>query len=225
VLELIKKIDSKFDNKFEKYYRRLIENLILEYLLVLKPDYFLEIGCGDSGSSMKDFITSHGIHYIGIDLLRKFNKTSNVHYIISDVDKGLCIKDIPAGCMILVLELLKQPYQFFENLSKAMKPGGRFLITIPNFKSIHYKFYRIIEKLEGKPIPYQNFISFRDVVKAVSLTNFYIMCSGGLLLFPRSLAKLRVMHPIYIFLDRLLNTVEFPLKYFSYFYFILVKKG
>ncbi len=103
-----------------------------------------DLGCMD-GATLNGIASSlpYNISYYGVDYSShpSFINTDNITFVKCDLNIQLSeirdiIKDTDLILLLDVLEHLHYPETFLEHISKMMKPGAQFLITVPNASSI-----------------------------------------------------------------------------------------
>jgi len=105
----------------------------------------VDLGCNDGAtlsglnfSKSLNLIDCHGVDY---EIPSSINNNDEIHFHTCDLNGELLeIKDLlkvsDLTLLLDVLEHLYKPEQFLEKLSRVIKPGSQFIITVPNASSI-----------------------------------------------------------------------------------------
>ncbi len=123
--------------RFEKYR----EEAVIE-LLPKKGEKLLDIACGDGTllfKLAKHFQKLWGVDISPVRIKRARHKTKktglkNIYFKIADIDQGLPLKDASFDVVtaVAILEHVFDPYFVVDEIKRILKPGGVFIIEVPN---------------------------------------------------------------------------------------------
>ena len=103
---------------------------------------FIEFGCA-SGETLNEIIRLNASNQVlGFDL----NVNKNIKFDVYECDMDdfdfdkyyLKLKEADIFLFLDVLEHLKEPWKFINELSSHMKQGSKIIITCPNFSSVRF---------------------------------------------------------------------------------------
>ena len=122
---------------FEKYR----EEAVIE-LLPKKGEKLLDIGCGEGTFLFKladNFKELWGVDISPVRIKRARHKTKktglkNIYFKIADIDQGLPLEDASFDVVtaISILEHVFDPHFVVGEIKRILKPGGVFIIEVPN---------------------------------------------------------------------------------------------
>jgi SAM-dependent methyltransferase len=114
----------------------------IESLLPARADHVLEVGCGQGGTLawLKDAGIAARTTGIELDADSAAAARGRVDHLIEG-DAEAAIDSLPAGSLDLVLcldvlEHLVDPWRAMSQLTRALRPGGSVIISVPNVR--HY---------------------------------------------------------------------------------------
>jgi SAM-dependent methyltransferase len=105
----------------------------------------LDLGCRDGG--FREFLPPSTI-YRGMDIADEFEAE---HIIIGDISQGLPFEDefYDYVFAVEVLEHTTNPYNIFKEVKRILKPGGYFVLSVPNpyhFKEVIWNIFKIPDR-------------------------------------------------------------------------------
>jgi SAM-dependent methyltransferase len=105
----------------------------------------LDLGCRDGG--FREFLPQSTI-YRGMDIADEFEAE---HIVIGDISQGLPFEDefYDYVFAVEVLEHTTDPYNIFKEVKRILKPGGYFVLSVPNpyhFKEIIWNIFKIPDR-------------------------------------------------------------------------------
>ena len=178
IFRVLDKIITRCD-LWRMYYEYVIGKLI-EKLEIQKQDIVADFGCGNMRS--RRYIKGE---YIGIDI--KEPSVKKGRFIKCNLDEGFPNIQFDKGILILIMELLKYYEFFIRMLSEHIVEGGRLLITVPNFESEHYKYWKNRDLKRKNPTSLlQNKITINQLRIELLRNNFKITEEGGVFAYPFS---------------------------------------
>lgn len=130
--------------KGRDYYQIRLEHQIAETFFSA-DDLVLEIGCGNGFFLQK--LQKRGISCMGLEFNEeaiRVGKDKNLRILkqdISDHSKENC-KSYDVVCSFQVLEHIPQVYDFIKASLDTLKPGGKFIVGVPNSNPFLYKYDR-----------------------------------------------------------------------------------
>lgn len=164
---------------WKMYYEYTIGKLI-EKLNTQKEDIVVDFECGNM--RFRKYIKGE---YIGIDI--KEPRVKKSCFIKCNLDEEFPNIKFDKGILILIMELLKHYGLFVRMLSKHIVERGRLLITIPNFESEHYKYWKNQDLRRKNPTSLlQNKITINQLKTELLRNNFKIIEEGGIFAYPFS---------------------------------------
>jgi SAM-dependent methyltransferase len=100
----------------------------------LKPKELLDIGCGD-GYLLTQLASKIDAHLYGVDVYEM--EATSWTYKMADLTKGLPFDDEMFDLIVLgeVIEHVPDPDYLLEEIWRALKPGGKVIVTTPNLAS------------------------------------------------------------------------------------------
>jgi len=216
IFRVLDKIRNRYD-LWKIYYEYRIGKLI-EKLEIQKKDIVIDFGCGNM--RFKKYIKGK---YIGIDI--KEPNVKKGYFIKCNLDEEFPDIKFNKGVLILVVELLKMYDFFFRMLSKHIMEGGRLLITIPNFQSEHYKYWKNQDLKKKNPTSLlQNNITMNRLKTELLRNNFRVIEEEGIFAYPFSKGY---RYPFFLRFIPIIKVVEMkgriPVNEMSYYYLIAGK--
>jgi phage pi2 protein 07 len=213
IFRVLDKIRNRYE-LWEIYYEYQIGKLI-EKLEIQKDDIVVDFGCGNM--RFRKYIKGE---YIGIDLKEPNMKKG--HFIKCDLDEDFPNIKFNKGVLILIMELLKHYDFYIRMISKHIIEGGRLLITIPNFQSEHYKYWKNQDLKKKNPTSLlQNNITMNQLKTELLRNNFKVIEEGGLFAYPFSKGY---RYPFFLRFIPTIKDVEMkgriPINKMSYYYLI-----
>lgn len=133
-------------DKGQYFHKKIIIPSVARILEVSKSDKVLDLGCGQGILERNIPVDTK---YIGVDLsfglisqARKLATSKNHRFEVRDITKDLSIPDtdFSIATIILALQNVQDHSKVFENVSKHLKTGGRFLIVL------NHPYFRIPKK-------------------------------------------------------------------------------
>lgn len=119
--------------------RHRLADIIIKEADITKNDTILDIGCG-SGEYQKILEKKGFARLYGTDFSKNMihnakRCTKNASYTISDLEHG-CYRDEEFDIIIMlaVLQFVSNNEKTFNELHRILKPGGRLVIRVLNFK-------------------------------------------------------------------------------------------
>lgn len=97
----------------------------------------LDLGCADGFLAAQ--LREHGWHVTGVDVTARPGVKQRVdRFVAGDLDDGLppaVLEDEPYDLIVAadVLEHVRDPEQVLQELHDVLRPGGRLLVSVPNF--------------------------------------------------------------------------------------------
>jgi ubiquinone/menaquinone biosynthesis C-methylase UbiE len=133
------------------FYRKFIRFEINRYqisyeLLPSSGEKLLDIGCG--GGDFIFMVRNKFRECYGVDVsAQRIEKAKELpdqekfHFFECDVDEGLCFPDnfFDAVTCIAVLEHVFNPPNLVKEIHRVLKPGGIFLVQVPNIAWMPYR--------------------------------------------------------------------------------------
>jgi len=112
-------------------------SMLLQWLRRMPPSRVLDLGC--SSGLFAEWIRPLGHHVTGVDVSELPGVRERVdRFVEADLDRGL-----PAGIddegpfdVVVaadVLEHVREPEQLLEQIQQVLVPGGKLLVSVPNF--------------------------------------------------------------------------------------------
>jgi len=117
-----------------------IRKYAFKHLTDLNKLMILEVACGKGGitlplGSLGCYVRAFDINEKDIHLLKTKVNLEKIQNVIVSVDDGYAFEDGKYYDIIIaseVLEHVPDPVRFIENISKRLRKGGYFIITVPN---------------------------------------------------------------------------------------------
>ncbi len=108
---------------------------ILEFLAGLPPSKVLDLGC--SSGLLSERIRAMGHRVTGVDREAFAQTLDRVdEFAVGDLEDGIPA-EVGTGFDVViaadVLEHLRQPERLLEDIKHVMEPGGRLIVSVPNF--------------------------------------------------------------------------------------------
>ncbi|MFC4440032.1 MULTISPECIES: class I SAM-dependent methyltransferase [Natrialbaceae] len=126
-------------------------------LLAVCSDYtfdrILDVGCGDGELTMRIGEACNVADVFGIDISRtdvKSAQNRGVNAVLLDVDReGLPFENetfdgVHSG---EVFDYIKNDSSYFREIHRVLKPGGIFIISIPNLASLHNRLALLVGEM------------------------------------------------------------------------------
>ncbi|UVC54603.1 3-demethylubiquinone-9 3-methyltransferase-like protein [Theileria orientalis] len=208
---------------------------------VLKGLNILDVGCG--GGILTESLAKYGCKVLGIDPNQKLidiakshksqffdnlhiqlglrdNYSANLKYkatsvydLLTEEHKG--IYDIVVASEVIEHIDNREKEQFFEALTKFVKPGGLLVITTPGSSLVSYLFNvylaeNIFNKVPKDTHDFNLFITPKNCCKILSKLNFEAVLKQGLLYLPflRRFFHINSCNLLYMYSFRNTNGVE-----------------
>jgi len=140
----VNRYGARAGKRAEKFHKKILDRLLLEEL---KPNAkILELGCGTG--RLLEYIASKPFALYGIDMSsgmldiarKRFSKNSNGNVLLS-IGEASCLdfssEFFDAVYAILVINLIPNYQQVFDEIARALKPGGLFIFNVPNLAGIY----------------------------------------------------------------------------------------
>jgi len=179
---LWKKYYSYDEHAFNIYEKRIEENLSKDFTI-------LDAGCGATAPVLTKFV-GKCMKPIGVDLVTfQASQCQGVHLLQNDLSNI----ELDNSCIDLVisrsvLEHVPDVESVYKELSRVLKPGGKFIFLVPNFwdyvsiasylipNSLHKL---IVEKASGRPeedtfATYYNSNTKRSITRLAQRTGFAV---------------------------------------------------
>lgn len=125
--DLYKKINSGWDDSVSRY-----KDIVRKY--INGDTVVLEAGCGFSDMFEKEYAKAKKV--IGLDISEEFLAKNTVvdEKIVSPLEDMSPVSDNSVDLVISswVLEHVQDPKRVFHEISRVLKPGGRFVFLAPN---------------------------------------------------------------------------------------------
>lgn len=222
-------------NLFCLLMKKLIENNVIESF-----DSAIDIGC-NTGVYSK-IISDFGFtQVLGIDIVDEAIERANDFFAFSNNKKVLEYKLLNAEDIttikkydfILCTEVIEHtdnPFKVIENIKSILAPGGIAIITLPNRVSLPYlltffsykirkKHDKVLEQHLNYPF-YKSIKVFRDIdIRIIETSGTNLIFNGIILHFLYATSIFSRINKINFYLSRI-----WPLKYFTQFFFIVLKK-
>lgn len=144
-------------------YRKLLRFNVSRYqcvynLLPSGTEKLLDLGCGDGGfifSAQDKFKEFYGVDVSPLVIQHAKSRTEertncdNVHFYNCDLDESLPFEDsfFDAISCISVLEHVVNPPAVLDEVHRVLKLGGTFVLQVPNFAWMPYRFQLLIGRL------------------------------------------------------------------------------
>jgi 2-polyprenyl-3-methyl-5-hydroxy-6-metoxy-1,4-benzoquinol methylase len=108
---------------------------ILEFLADLPPSKVLDLGC--SSGLLSERIRAMGHRVTGVDREAFPETLARVdEFAVGDLEDGIPA-EVGSGFDVVVaadvLEHLRQPERLLEDIKEVLRPGGRLVVSVPNF--------------------------------------------------------------------------------------------
>lgn len=141
-------------------------------LIPESPGAALDVGCGNGYWMNK--LASLGWRVSGLDISE--STVRNLKGLGLDVRAGnveFCDLEENSYDLVMlsaVLEHLREPRRALENVWRALRPGGRIIVNVPNFDSVEFKMFRQDWSLFA--IGHLHYFSPRSLSLLLAETNF-----------------------------------------------------
>jgi SAM-dependent methyltransferase len=125
--------DSIVGEKGHYYHEHVVLPGALKLLNLKKGDALLDLGCGQGVLARA---VPSNVRYVGVDASRSLvdaaKKKSKHPFYVADITEPLTLREEPFShaALILVLQNLEHVQGAFDNASRHLKPGGKFLIVM-----------------------------------------------------------------------------------------------
>jgi ubiquinone/menaquinone biosynthesis C-methylase UbiE len=198
---------GKLTPDFAKSYRDNLIKMLIMKLRTQKEHFVADLGCGTGIYST--ICSENGSQYVGIDLSRKMIKAclrtnTQASWIVGDCERVPLSNDsISIVLSISTIELLPNPRKAVEEMRRIIQHNGRSLVVIPNFRSLHYIFWRAVDKIFLEGELFQNKISLEGLADELKRNGFKVTKQGGFLLLPLSLINILPK-----FLQKMMTTID-----------------
>lgn len=127
-------------------------------LLPSFQDRLLDVGCGDGDfifMAKDKFEECYGVDVSSMRIQRAKSRSKNmrdekkVHFYKCDVDDGLPFSEsfFDVVTCIAVLEHVLNPPNTVEEVCRVLKPGGVFIVQVPNIAWVPFRFQLLIGRL------------------------------------------------------------------------------
>lgn len=223
-------------NRFYMLLRQLISNNVIESF-----DSAIDIGC-NAGVYSK-IISDFGYKkVVGIDIDYDYIEKANDSFAFDHSGKVLNYELMNAENLTAdtkydfilcteVIEHTENPQKVVENIINILNSKGIAVITLPNRISLPYFAYVIIHKLKQKPMNkellqhisypfYKSLKLFQNSdLEIIQTTGTNLMLNGLLLRWLYNTPLFTIINQADFYLSRL-----WPFKYFTQFFFIVLKK-
>ena len=118
----------------------------------------LDVGCGDGDlifMAKNRFKECYGVDVSQLRIERAEERSkempdgAKLHFYKCDVDEGLHFSDLffDVVTCIAVLEHVFHPPNVVEEIRRVLKPGGTFIVQVPNFAWMPYRIHLLFGKL------------------------------------------------------------------------------
>ena len=128
----------------QRYWHRLKFKVIDEYGRPEPGMRILDLGCGSG--VIADYLASRGAETVGVDVNPQAIQFASANFTRSNLSFQLGLVDelqFPPGCFdqIYLLEILEhlfpaQTHELLCQLRMLLRPGGRLVLTTPNYRSL-----------------------------------------------------------------------------------------
>ena len=134
--------------------------------LLDEGDKLLDVGCGSGSLIFKARPKFAELYGIDICLSRieeaeqmaveKFGDSNNVHFSVCNVNEKIDFPDnlFDVVASIAVVEHIFDPYHVIMEIHRVLKPGGVFVILVPNIAYIKHRIRLLLGKLPVTSSPY-----------------------------------------------------------------------
>jgi ubiquinone/menaquinone biosynthesis C-methylase UbiE len=127
-------------------------------LLPSAKERLLDVGCGEGDfifRSKAKFKECYGIDVSSLRIERAEERSKeildgdNIHFCDCDVDEGIPFNDsfFDVVTCIAVLEHVFNPPNVLDEIHRVLKPGGTFIVQVPNFAWLPYRIQLLFGKL------------------------------------------------------------------------------
>jgi ubiquinone/menaquinone biosynthesis C-methylase UbiE len=118
-----------------------IRTILKELVYFKNTMIFVDLGCGDSQTTMKYLLDMPKPKIFVVDICNKIDKENRkeLNLILSDLDLSIPLKDNSVDVIVCnqTIEHLKNLEKFFVDLKRVLKPGGFAVISTVNLSSLH----------------------------------------------------------------------------------------
>lgn len=127
----------------------IVKPYVKDYAEQLKPCRFLDVGCGSGleahfwgGTTAVYSLQKKGFDVVGVEPSARAREIAGKHglKVVSSIHelKGVVFDFIRINW---ALEHVDSPSEYFRAFSELLRPGGRLLISVPNYDGILYRLF------------------------------------------------------------------------------------
>lgn len=145
ILEYFRKISLYLFENAEKSNTNLLLNLVYHS----RPDVLLDIGC-DNGKRTKSISrAAKALHAFGIEIVEhraRLAQNNGIIAIIADINKSLPVKSSTVDLIFSnqVIEHVQDTDLFLSEVRRALRMGGRTIVSTENLSSWHNVFSTVM---------------------------------------------------------------------------------
>lgn len=178
--------------RVDQFQKRILDDYLVD--CDVSNVSILEVGCGTG--RFLPFIAERGANVIGIDISAEMLKiaaerieksgSENISLVLNDIDK-LPFSDNNFGVVyaILVINLIPNYVNAFEEIKRVLKPRGTFIFSVPYLSGIYFP-AGLYVNTRGKTVTanrtgyrYSHWFSTSELIRCLDATNFSIETIKG----------------------------------------------
>ena len=190
----------------------------------------MDIGCGlkPYGTMTKGLVESH----VGIDHENTLHDKSNIDRFGTAYELPAEDAEFDTALCTAVLEHLEEPARALSEVARALKPGGRLILTAPLFWHLHEE-PRDFFRYTRYGLQYLLETNGYEVVEMIPLSGFVVTFSQELVYFLYRFRRRRSLNPLRWFIRPLCAIIQMKAyllsridrsKEFTWMYLVVARK-